>query len=156
TAGPLVRTMWTTGNRVSPLFSARCGRSAQRVPELGFEIFHHDCAPHPETVAPNQRVSRWPSRALRQPAASVSARQYLVFLCRKLRRKRSAARGGKSQSKRSRGTRSRFEERGPAACSARTIGGIITGISFAELLTSKHVAIACSKCPLAFTCSGNR
>ncbi len=61
-----------------------------------------------------------------------------------------------TQSKRPRGTRSGFEERRPATCSARAIGGIITRISFAQLLTSKHVAIAYNERPLAFTRTRNR
>ena len=85
---PLLRTMRASRRRLPPLLPP-CDRGCARfISELGFEVLHHNRAPDLEALAVNQRVSRRQARPLRESPAAVSARQHLVFLCRKLRSER--------------------------------------------------------------------
>src|SRR5436190_17249859 len=79
-------------------------------------------------MAADKCVSRRQAGSLREPAAAVSARQHLVFLCGELRNKRTEIRTGQTRAERSRRTRSGIEGQRFAARSAREVGGIITRI----------------------------
>src|SRR5262249_40099373 len=81
TSRALLRAMRASRDRLPSRLPACHRRYPRVIPELGFEIFRHNCTPHFQTVASDQRISRRTSRAPCESTAPLSTRKHLVFLC---------------------------------------------------------------------------